>query len=776
MCRRTNTPESAPQTALSQLADVLKTRDRHRISSALAACRGILHHEVGEHVLLSLAIISAETEGGRVPVAFITLKSTSRNIYCRRIRWERSVQALEALGAITLLNAGDLVDAGSPGPFVRRDDESFDNMEIVLRSPFAVGVDADVWQRGFASNHEYIRTVLGYIDSLHEQVQSLSGQYPQRNAVLDTRYQQLRQTARRTEPLPPLEILCQACSLTDIEWTIIALVLRAEIDESDMDSRTVCDLLCGERLEKFEFRRHFSPQSVLVRSGIITLEETFRWDKVRISMQPDLLQWLIGGGDTPAVIKRRIHHDRPFEDQRDYASAWLEFARQFLVMDDRSRTRAQRVHPRILSGKRPVCDDPSTKHMLEILIAHGEEHPIGHLLRCHNLDMNECVVLGLALLASTLNTTVPVDPVLDILSGHEPLLRIRYESYFSPASPLLRTRLLEVEARDNDEQVFTMPKDLARTLLGVEGDPSGARRASDDMLHVLRVPAHDLSSVILHGDLLQCLETAMISIRPEMIHRMRQWGVERMTATRPPGSLTMLLYGPSGTGKSFLAEGFAGSLDRKLFVVDAERILSKWHGQSEKQLQRVFDAYSHSRNAEGAFPVMLLNECDQLLADRSRLAGSTSVDLTEHRMQNILLENLERFEGILIATTNLRDALDHAFERRFDYKIELPIPDPGARLLLWKAHIPSAIPRSSDVDLATLANDFVITGGRIALIAYNAIRTALLRGDALTQSDLLNACAIELRGSFEATRSRAAIGFRSSASNARTEATIALVP
>ena len=173
MCRRTNTPESAPQTALSQLADVLKTRDRHRISSALAACRGILHHEVGEHVLLSLAIISAETEGGRVPVAFITLKSTSRNIYCRRIRWERSVQALEALGAITLLNAGDLVDAGSPGPFVRRDDESFDNMEIVLRSPFAVGVDADVWQRGFASNHEYIRTVLGYIVSLHEQVQSL---------------------------------------------------------------------------------------------------------------------------------------------------------------------------------------------------------------------------------------------------------------------------------------------------------------------------------------------------------------------------------------------------------------------------------------------------------------------------------------------------------------------------------------------------------------------------------------------------------------------------
>ena len=152
-----------------------------------------------------------------------------------------------------------------------------------------------------------------------------------------------------------------------------------------------------------------------------------------------------------------------------------------------------------------------------------------------------------------------------------------------------------------------------------------------------------------------------------------------------PG-FTVLLHGYPGTGKTSSVKQIAKATGRNILMVDIEKIQSKWVGDSEKNLSKVFKEYKQCRNSFDRDPILLFNESDALL--NKRINAKTSTDKMGNAMQNILLQELEDFEGIFFATTNLANQLDTAFDRRFLYKVEFNEPGNDVRFNILKSVFP----------------------------------------------------------------------------------------
>lgn len=180
---------------------------------------------------------------------------------------------------------------------------------------------------------------------------------------------------------------------------------------------------------------------------------------------------------------------------------------------------------------------------------------------------------------------------------------------------------------------------------------------------------------------------------------------------------TCLFYGPPGTGKTETAYQIGLATGRDIYQVDMSLIHGKWVGDSEHHAQQIFDQYFKKILQSKTAPILLLNEADAIISKRLVNADS-SVGLMYNRVQNIILQALEDFQGILIATTNLEQNFDQAFERRFLYKMRFRLPSATIREKLWKSMIPG-IP---DDDYRRLADEFPsFAGGQIANVCRKAI-------------------------------------------------------
>ena len=171
--------------------------------------------------------------------------------------------------------------------------------------------------------------------------------------------------------------------------------------------------------------------------------------------------------------------------------------------------------------------------------------------------------------------------------------------------------------------------------------------------------------------------------------------------------LTFLLYGDPGTGKTQIAYNLAKLTKRPLLLVDIASIRDKYVGESEKRIKQVFKTYKQAKDYYDKCPILFFNESDALISKRYEV--SSSVDQMNNSMQNILLQELEDFEGILIATSNMNMNLDSAFERRFLYKVKFNKPDTKTRQLIWRSKLGDLSPKEAQV----LAQNFVLTGGQI---------------------------------------------------------------
>lgn len=215
---------------------------------------------------------------------------------------------------------------------------------------------------------------------------------------------------------------------------------------------------------------------------------------------------------------------------------------------------------------------------------------------------------------------------------------------------------------------------------------------------------------------------------------MDHWGGSKI---RPRGyGIKALFSGAPGTGKTMCAEVIAGGLGLDLFKVDLSAVISRWVGETEKNLKEIFDA------AEGGSTVVLFDEADALFGSRGDVKQAQ--DRFANQEVSFLLQRLEVFEGCAILTTNLQENIDEAFLRRFGAVIEFPMPSPAERRKLWERAIPEHAPRAVDLDLDYISEQFVLAGGSIVNASINACVVAAAAEQPISMPHVINAVAREL--------------------------------
>ena len=208
---------------------------------------------------------------------------------------------------------------------------------------------------------------------------------------------------------------------------------------------------------------------------------------------------------------------------------------------------------------------------------------------------------------------------------------------------------------------------------------------------------------------------------PEQYAKIR----ERMQERGFRQGFTCLFHGSPGTGKTETVYQLARLTGRSIMTVDVPSIKSKWVGDSEKNIKALFDRYrSLVQRAEKA-PILLFNEADAIIGIR-KAGAEDAVDKMENTLQNIILQEMETLDGIMIATTNLTENLDSAFERRFLYKIRFDKPDATVRGKIWQ----QMIPELNASDAAILAEHFDFSGGQIENVARKHAINSILYGTA----------------------------------------------
>ena len=200
-----------------------------------------------------------------------------------------------------------------------------------------------------------------------------------------------------------------------------------------------------------------------------------------------------------------------------------------------------------------------------------------------------------------------------------------------------------------------------------------------------------------------------------------------------------LFYGPPGCGKTESVYQIARQTGRDIVTVDIAETKSMWFGESEKGIKEIFVRYRNLVDESEVTPILFINEADAVIGKRKDISKS-SVAQTENAIQNIILQELENLKGILIATTNLTENMDKAFERRFLYKIEFKKPDIKVRQLIWKAMIPSL----PDEDIKTIVSRFNFSGGQIENVARKRVVEYILSGIEPSFQRLITFCEEEL--------------------------------
>ncbi|MGH9126458.1 MAG: ATP-binding protein [Acidimicrobiales bacterium] len=245
-------------------------------------------------------------------------------------------------------------------------------------------------------------------------------------------------------------------------------------------------------------------------------------------------------------------------------------------------------------------------------------------------------------------------------------------------------------------------------------------------------PTRTWDDIVLDADRLDQLR--------EVARRCRHRGVvfdEWGFSPQPSTGVVALFSGPSGTGKTLAAEVIAGDLGIDLYKVDLANMVSKYIGETEKNLSAIFDA------AEASSVALFFDEADALLGKRSEVSDA------HDRYANIevayLLQRLERYEGLVVMATNLAKNIDPAFLRRIHVVLEFPMPGPAERRRIWAHSLPTAAPTSADLDLDFLADRFDLSGGTIRNAVLAAAFLAAEAGTPITMTSAVVALRRELQ-------------------------------
>lgn len=304
--------------------------------------------------------------------------------------------------------------------------------------------------------------------------------------------------------------------------------------------------------------------------------------------------------------------------------------------------------------------------------------PVERLKPAARKRMWRDAIPGLALQASFLAARYPVEPVQAAAVAGD----LEFVAELENREPTVADAAMSIHARGNIS--FSAGVKLLR-------------------------PVATWKDLVLPEDRLEQLREAVSRLDLQM-RVLDEWGfLQDRTGAR---GVRLLFTGPPGTGKTLSAEVLASALNVDLLVVDLSRVVSKWIGETEKNLSAVFEA------AESGRAALFFDEADALFGKRTEVADAH--DRYANLETAYLLSRLEQFEGLAILATNLRQNIDAAFLRRLEFVIDFAEPDREERLALWNCHLPKNAPLAKDVNLYELAALYPVVGGVIRNAAVAA--------------------------------------------------------
>ena len=209
----------------------------------------------------------------------------------------------------------------------------------------------------------------------------------------------------------------------------------------------------------------------------------------------------------------------------------------------------------------------------------------------------------------------------------------------------------------------------------------------------------------------------------------------RLKEKAMPIGITAILHGVPGTGKTESVYQLAKNSGRNIFKVDISETKSMWFGESQKLIKKIFTQYEDMKKTEKLCPILLFNEADAIIGKR-KSAGSSTIADTENAIQNIILEEMENFQGILFATTNLIENMDAAFERRFLFKVKFEQPSIENSAKIWHEKLPQLTQKESEI----LAESFNFSGGEMENIGRKCTMQEILSGEKLHFEEIKNLC------------------------------------
>lgn len=343
--------------------------------------------------------------------------------------------------------------------------------------------------------------------------------------------------------------------------------------------------------------------------------------------------------------------------------------------------------------------------------------------------------------------------LIDLISNDD-YEKIKFRSLLEESSTLISKNLVDYDevltAFGGINRNFYIPDDVLYKISHPTKKASVAKIKLETIIKEQEIfelinTTKTLDDVVLGDKTKETLDNLLKQVDKNVINRLKTWGIK----DKKRGiDAKIIFYGLAGTGKTLTALALARSLKKEVLSFDCSKILSMYIGESEKNVRGIFDKYYELREQTKSEPVLLLNEADQFLSSRSSGAGS-SADKMHNQMQNIFLEQIERFDGILIATTNLLENLDKAFSRRFNYKIEFVKPNKEQRVKLWQKLLPKTLPLEESFDFEKLAIH-ELTGGQIELVIKNtAYKLAVLDDAIFKLSDFEEQISKEKKGQFD---------------------------
>ena len=332
--------------------------------------------------------------------------------------------------------------------------------------------------------------------------------------------------------------------------------------------------------------------------------------------------------------------------------------------------------------------------------------------------------------------------------------KIRNRSLLEDGSKLLSDNILDYEEILNMfggiSRSFYLQDDILQKIIHPNKKKKVTKLKLDKLVEEQDIfeylnPTTSLDDVVLHPNTKKLLDTVVRQVDKDVFAKLKEWGIKDK---RKGIDARIIFYGSPGTGKTMTAVSLAKTLKRPILSFDCSKILSMYVGESEKNVRKIFDDFKTLSKKAKVDPILLLNEADQFLSARSEGTGS-SADKMHNQMQNIFLEQIEQFEGILIATTNLLDNIDKAFSRRFNYKIEFKKPDLKQRVRLWHFMLLEKASYEESFDVSKLAK-YELTGGQIDLIVRNtAYKVAVREESVFTIKDFMEEIEKELGSSFD---------------------------